>query len=92
MYSFLVRLSGNKGISARSAWKNIPAIPARAPPLRNPGAGRFRVTAQPGAGDRMPFGNRPEQERAPDRAGTGEFGGMGGTGKGSVTPEPERLP
>ncbi|MDO9036347.1 MAG: hypothetical protein Q7U51_14245 [Methanoregula sp.] len=35
----------------------------------------------------MPFGNCPEQERAPDRACTGEFGRVNGTGKGSAFPE-----
>ena len=43
------------------------------------GLAGLRVTAQPGAGHRMPFGNCPEQERAPGRACTGAFGREGGT-------------
>ena len=30
----------------------------------------------------MPFGNCPEQERAPELAGTGDFGSGSGAGKG----------
>ncbi|MFA4824946.1 MAG: hypothetical protein WC593_07275 [Methanoregula sp.] len=32
----------------------------------------------------MPFGNCPEQERAPGRAGTGDFGRVSGTVPGTM--------